>query len=1224
MGKIFYKSAIVLMAACLVLFCVSSMASAKAQEKIQDKNKAAQHAILNELIQEIKAYEEQIRDFRKEIQLLIEKKYNRKRKRIRNKYAKHIQELEAEERARRDEAVKKFEEFVSRYPNHKIYTPHALYRLAELHFEKSKEDYFEAEETYQKDLEKFDKGLIKKEPAPPRQHFERTIALEQKIVSRFPEYPLVDGAYYLLAYCLDQQGELTQAAETFRELIEKSPDSKFITEAWIRIGEFNFDEAELTKALHAYSQAMKNEQHPLYDKVLYKMAWTYYRMAGPDTQEYFQKSVDYFTKLVDFYEKKGKDASADMKEEALQYIAVCYAEEGWGGIDNLNKYYHSLGGRTYEVDIYRRLSKAFFEQTRYDEAIKGYKIILDKEPLAEDAPELQVKIIKAFQQLRNFVRVAEEEERLVATYSPGTKWYKANLTKAEVMKKAEELTKRSLLSASGFHHRQAQKLTEEGRFSEAVEEYKIAANSYSEYLKRYPFAKNIYDLTYLYADALYFSFQYEMAAEQYVLVRDTKTNQKYLQDSTFGAFDSYRMLVEQLIREGKLEIKEKPVPDPADVTPKEIIPVEPEEIPEDFLKLVSAGDMLLKMTPDHEQASKIIYQTAERYYSYRHFNEARTRFLDIIKRFPREQLANWSANLIVNSYLIENDYDNIAKIASHFLESGLSAHDSVFVEGLKINRVGALFKKATLLFNKKEYDEASNLYIELVDRFPTNRFADKALFNAAQAYMKVNRFNSAMKTYERIPNEYPQSELADESLFYVANAADKNFEYEKAVNSYLRLVDQYTNSKNRANAMYNAALILEYLQDYSRAASNFQRYAIMFPEQKDAADMFYRSALVMEKKKDYRGMIKSLQRFIRRYGAEKEQADRVVEAYLKIADVYEKQKNRKLADKFYTKTIDEFYRRGKTPKDHSAYFAAKAKFILMDRQFEPYARVKFTGRPKKDKKLLEKKAELNKSLKDVYKEVFPFKIVEWTLASFYRLGYVDEEFSRALFDAPVPKGFSMEEADMYRMQLEDFAMPIEERAVAAYQKVIQESEKFKVSNDWVEKAKENLNRYRPVEFPLKKKPKYVFEEKRFSGKGLVYYLKKGEKVEEIKVKGIDKEKLPEVETPPAAPSTEEGTGEETAPPAPAENTEELGEQPPAEGEQQSEAEETANQEEDSSQEDGKTESSEEVNSEEEAVQKETEETTSEEEGESEAPSENEGETEESSSDEESGEEESTE
>ena len=54
-----------------------------------------------------------------------------------------------------------FETFLLKYPNDKRWTPDAMFRLAELYYEKSAEEYLDADEAYKK-------ALDSAEPARPR------------------------------------------------------------------------------------------------------------------------------------------------------------------------------------------------------------------------------------------------------------------------------------------------------------------------------------------------------------------------------------------------------------------------------------------------------------------------------------------------------------------------------------------------------------------------------------------------------------------------------------------------------------------------------------------------------------------------------------------------------------------------------------------------------------------------------------------------------------------------------------------------------------------------------------------------------------------------------------------------------------------------------------------------------------------------------------------------
>ncbi|MER2566641.1 MAG: hypothetical protein ABTQ32_38315, partial [Myxococcaceae bacterium] len=70
--------------------------------------------LLEEVSQALATYEEESREFKREVQLLIEKKYEEKRNTLGNSYEKAIRDLEVLERKERLDAISAFEEFLTR------------------------------------------------------------------------------------------------------------------------------------------------------------------------------------------------------------------------------------------------------------------------------------------------------------------------------------------------------------------------------------------------------------------------------------------------------------------------------------------------------------------------------------------------------------------------------------------------------------------------------------------------------------------------------------------------------------------------------------------------------------------------------------------------------------------------------------------------------------------------------------------------------------------------------------------------------------------------------------------------------------------------------------------------------------------------------------------------------------------------------------------------------
>jgi TolA-binding protein len=385
---------------------------------------------------------------------------------------------------------------------------------------------------------------------------------------------------------------------------------------------------------------------------------------------------------------------------------------------------------------------------------------------------------------------------------------------------------------------------------------------------------------------------------------------------------------------------------------------------------------------------------------------------------------------------------------------------------IKTLETGAAFKQAEKLFNEKNFEAAALKYVELVDKDAKNKFADRALNNAAVAFEQVRRFESATNTYQRLYQEYPQSEFASEALFRVAVNSERFFDYERSINSHLLLMEKYPQSEHRSQSLLQAAELQEETQQYQRAAANFEKYAEMFPATPEASETFYRAARNYEKLKDTRNALRIYDTFIKRYGLDRKNAENVITGLARTADIYEEQSNARAARQTWDRIINEFNARGLQGGTPIAVHPAKARFKIVELEYARYEALKLTGSLQNQGKTIKDMQTRIKDLQRQYAEVIDYKAFEWTLASFYRLGHMYQVFAQALYDAPVPPGLNEEEQDSYRTQLEDIALPIEDEAVKRYVTAYDKAREFKVTNEWTKRILQALNKFKPSEYPL--------------------------------------------------------------------------------------------------------------------------------------------------------------
>jgi TolA-binding protein len=1021
-----------------------------------------------ELVQAIARFQEEAKAYRAEVQGEIRSAYELRRGALDEHFEHALEEVESLEKGEREQAIARFEAFLQRYPSDRRYTPETMFRLAELYYEQANDEFQTAMEAH---AEEARVALAEGRDPPPEpvKSYARSIALYQQIITGFPDYPFLHGIYYLLAYALGEMDQGEEAQATYTTLIARFPDSPYVPEAWVRMGDYHFDAVapdSLTRAAEAYQQLLAYPEHPLYPRAAYKLGWTYYRMDD------FGRAVDAFVKLLDHYtaiaQKEGKAPSGEVWPEAVQYTAISFTDEKWGGVEKARAFFQAIGGRPYEGEIYTRIGDVYFEETKYALAVQAYKAVLEKDPLSPEAPKVQAKIVLAWSRDRQFDKEAAEREALVAAYDSGTAWFDKNKGDPGLNAAVRELTEKSLLRTASFHHAQAQQYKAEKKLEQAVAEYRIAAKAYGDYVGRFPHSKQAHELKYQWADCLYNALEFQQAALVYAEVRDDPASTTYRTESALSAVISWEGEVTREERAGQLA--ERRVVLSADRKPDAAVQALP--LPEVLQNLVRDSDAFLDGVEEHDRAATIAYKAGELFYAYDDFDEARCRFDEVVTRWPTSDVAQYAANLTIESYLTQKDWASVEEVSAR-LQTAAVGKNPALNATLQKFKLGGRFNRAMQLMDAKQYEPAAELFQKLVAEEPKHEFADKALYNAASCYEGARRFESALKLYERLSAEYPRSTLADEALFRVGYNAENTYDFDKAVDRYQQLVERYPKSKHRKDALYNAARSLENLQSYDKAAAAYARYASAYPDAEDAAGTQFHAALIYEKTGEWKREVQGMQEFVRRFSRTKE-PELVVQAHLKIGLAYRELKQDKEARTAYAAAVREFGARGLKPEGNprGAAAAAEARFRLAEFDFERYDRITLpaTSNPKKLKVALEAKLSEAKKVAPQYDEVMRYKRPDWILAAFYRKAYLLERLAQTLYDAPIPPEVKKNDEMMaaYQDALAQAAAPYEDQAVKVYIDALEAARRLHVKNEWTKKVAESLARYRPSEYPVLK------------------------------------------------------------------------------------------------------------------------------------------------------------
>ena len=174
-------------------------------KKIEDKEELSFDVIVDSsqfnegyFERQILRYEELIKEYQNDLRSLIKRDIEEKERTVNEKYGQVLKREEEKELVSRNDAIKLFEEFIKKYPDNSKYTPNAMYRLAELYYERSVIDYGEKYSRYEELQEQYDKKLVKSEPVEPALDFSDTTELYESLIKRFPDFQYIGSVYYML------------------------------------------------------------------------------------------------------------------------------------------------------------------------------------------------------------------------------------------------------------------------------------------------------------------------------------------------------------------------------------------------------------------------------------------------------------------------------------------------------------------------------------------------------------------------------------------------------------------------------------------------------------------------------------------------------------------------------------------------------------------------------------------------------------------------------------------------------------------------------------------------------------------------------------------------------------------------------------------------------------------------------------------------------------------
>ncbi|HLG20927.1 MAG TPA: tetratricopeptide repeat protein [Bdellovibrionota bacterium] len=636
--------------------------------------------------------------------------------------------------------------------------PYALYRLAQLHYERAEAVARSFERSHPNER-------------APREYTSAISPLE-RIRKEFPKFEHRDAALYLLGHVLLDSGEKRRSVGTFEQLVAEYPKSPLLPEVHLRIGENYFAEKAFTKAIPHYNAVLTYGFNFFYDKALYKLAWANYLLGRYDSAiAHFLILLDYASELSDDQKKR----FVELEDEATEYVAFSLFRSG--GSSTATRIFAKTGWKPYGLAILKQMAAIAEERSKEDEALRTYDLAIEHYPDSSYAPDVLSGRIRIFEKLNDNRSVTVEMERVLRLLESGGSWRNKNMEDRDALAAADSLVQRATYSLGTQYDASYSRSNDDG-------DRKKAVALYERLIDRYPQSEQAYLATYRLGEIAFAKGDYSSAIERYDAVVRNDRYSKHFSDSLYAMVVSRE---KNLTGRGGLDA---------------VLAKEPGSVPPQAEALLQSIDNFTHRAPKDSRVPQTLYRSATVQAKIGRTQEASRTFLLLAERYPHSRWSQQAFVAAVDTFLAQEQWDDAAAVAAKTLQEKTNLPEEIRSELMK-QRETSLFKAAESRGKKGQPSEAVEQYLAFQKELPTSSLAPAALFNAYAISMRSMNYDTAQQALTLLYDQYPSTDEGKRAPLQQALLYDAVFDIDRAIPAYRAVLARTLSPKDRENAILN-------------------------------------------------------------------------------------------------------------------------------------------------------------------------------------------------------------------------------------------------------------------------------------------------------------------------------------------------------------------------------------------------------------------------------------
>jgi tetratricopeptide (TPR) repeat protein len=950
----------------------------------------------------------------------------------------------AQNKRLRVEAADLLTKFIAETPRDAREMPEALVRLGELEWESERERFVER-------FEAWERRPVDQRGAAPELDERAARELFGRVLRDYPWFEQYDLALYVDGFLAFEQGKEDEARERFERILRDHPRSRFVPDAHMAKAEAIFNgRFDYAGALAEYEKVLgyKGQIDPaLYGLALFKSAWCYWRLGNND------EAAKRFVGVFEATDSNGKGVNAaqrrqldELQGEALKYVVEVFTEDEKNTAQDLYNFLTKIGGERFSGKIVRALADQFYDQAHYERGIEAYELLLKLEPTSRDAGLWLLQIAAGYATVEDWAHVKATFERAIAQYMAGGPWSRTQADAANVAATTAAIEKALRQDATSLHAK-AQK----DKTSRA--EFEGAAGLYDVYLSKFAQEPKAYEVHFYVAEIDFFRLDRNLDAASHYLsaAKGIPATEKSGSLATMRHDALYNALV-ALSREMDAKRDKKQ-----------------QEETEADKKYAEALDIYAQFYPADPQLPAMFYRQGRYYFDSGNYDSAVKIWGMLLEKFPSSEPSRDAGESILESFNRAKNYENIETWARR-LKALPSFSAPKAQEKLDALIVVAVFKQGEQKAASGDHAAAASAYLRAAKEFPKDARAAQACVNAEQeAKLAADAKTLQEAAHLAMGPQYSGKQESPTGAWIATTTLQAMGLFSEAADIAEQMASlgdrdhpNYAKFEHEKDAAYNAVVLREATGEHDRALADGNKFLAAYPSAPEADEV----AFQMGRAQQNAGRAKDAAELYKRYLARAKNLDHRAQGLVLLAQAQLKSSDERGAASSLEEAVTLGTRKGRDLGPEGKYAAAHARYMQGERVLAKFEQIQIQGDVKQLKARLKQKTDLLKEAAKVFLDCVSMGVAEWTTAALYQIGHIYEAFAKGLRDSPPPPEVKSDDqkAD-YQAQIEEFAVPMEERSLDAYENGWQKAMSLGIYNQWTAKMRDALGRLNSELYP---------------------------------------------------------------------------------------------------------------------------------------------------------------